>query len=213
MATFTVWRGDQADSADRVLRVWDAETGKELAVFRGYPGQQPLYAAFFPDGRRVVSVGTAATAHVWDAATGKELLVLTGHTRAINYASVAPDGRVVTASEDLLGLEEQEGRLHVVPVRVVVGDRAPSGGEVEVEDARLDDGLLDVLVFQNQSHWDLIRYFQAIVFGNHPALPDVEYFQSRGLRLTSREPVEPAPHRRSESTAPAMTSGWRASPR
>ena len=45
--------------------------------------------------------------------------------------------------------------------------------------------LLDVLVFQNQSHWDLIRYFQAIAFGNHPALPDVEYFQSRGLRLTS----------------------------
>ena len=61
------------------------------------------------------------------------------------------------------------------------------------KNARLDDGLLDVLVFQNQSHWDLIRYFQAIVFGNHPALPDVEYFQSRGLRLTSRTeqvPVE-----------------------
>ncbi len=73
---------------------------------------------------------------------------------------------------------------------VLVGNGRFYGGPFIVfKDARLDDGLLDVLVFQNQSHWDLIRYFQAIVFGNHPTLPDVEYFQSRGLRLTSREPV------------------------
>ena len=73
---------------------------------------------------------------------------------------------------------------------VLVGNGRFYGGPFVVfNDARLDDGLLDVLVFQNQSHWDLIRYFQAIAFGNHPALPDVEYFQSRGLRLTSLEPV------------------------
>ena len=73
---------------------------------------------------------------------------------------------------------------------VLVGNGRLYGGPfVLFKHARLDDGLLDVLVFQNQSHWDLIRYLQAIVFGNHPALPDVEYFQSRGLRLTSREPV------------------------
>jgi diacylglycerol kinase (ATP) len=73
---------------------------------------------------------------------------------------------------------------------VLVGNGRFYGGPFVVfKDARLDDGLLDVLVFQNQSHWDLIRYFQAIAFGNHPALPDVEYFQSRGLRLTSLEPV------------------------
>lgn len=73
---------------------------------------------------------------------------------------------------------------------VLVGNGRLYGGPfVLFKSARLDDGLLDVLVFQNQSHWDLIRYFQAIVFGNHPALPDVEYFQSRGLRLTSREQV------------------------
>ena len=73
---------------------------------------------------------------------------------------------------------------------VLVGNGRLYGGPfVFFKNARLDDGLLDVIVFQNQSHWDLIRYFQAIAFGNHPTLPDVDYFQSRGLRLTSREQV------------------------
>jgi len=83
------------------------------------------------------------------------------------------------------------------PVRegsfVLVGNGRLYGGPfVLFKDARLNDGLLDVLVFQNQSLWDLIRYFQAIAFGQHPGLPDVEYFQTRRLRLMSRDyvPVE-----------------------
>lgn len=76
---------------------------------------------------------------------------------------------------------------------VLVGNGRLYGGPfVLFKNASLDDGLLDVLVFKNQSHWDLIRYVQAIAFGNHPELHDVEYFQTRGLRLMSREyvPVE-----------------------
>ncbi len=51
--------------------------------------------------------------------------------------------------------------------------------------ARLDDGLLDVVVFQNQSHWDVVRYFQAIAFGTHVDLPDVEYLQTPALTVWS----------------------------
>ena len=76
---------------------------------------------------------------------------------------------------------------------VLVGNGRLYGGPfVLFKDAKLDDGLLDVLVFKNQSHWDLLRYVQAIAFGTHAKLPDVEYFQTRELRLMSREyvPVE-----------------------
>lgn len=55
--------------------------------------------------------------------------------------------------------------------------------------ASLYDGMLDVVVFKNQSHWDVIRYFQAIAFGTHPDLPDVEYFQTPSLRVTSEAEV------------------------
>lgn len=76
---------------------------------------------------------------------------------------------------------------------VLVGNGRLYGGPFTLfRDARLDDGLLDVLVFQSQSHWDIVRYMQAIAFGNHPSLPDVEYFQTRGMTLRSgaEVPVE-----------------------
>ena len=51
------------------------------------------------------------------------------------------------------------------------------------------DGLLDVLVFKNQSPWDLLRYMHAILMGGHANLEDVEYFQSSAISLYSEEPV------------------------
>jgi len=97
--------------------------------------------------------------------------------------------QVVAKPPPIVRLEPVDG-----PVRegrfVLVGNGRLYGGPfVLFKDAKLDDGLLDVLVFQNQTHWDIIRYVQAIAFGNHVDLHDVEYFQTKGLRLTSGESV------------------------
>ena len=51
------------------------------------------------------------------------------------------------------------------------------------------DGLIDVLVFRNQSPWDLLRYMHAILIGQHASLEDVEYFQTTSLALRSESPV------------------------
>jgi len=51
------------------------------------------------------------------------------------------------------------------------------------------DGLLDVLVFHNQSAWDLLRYMHAIMIGQHADLRDVDYFQTASLEMISEEPV------------------------
>jgi len=73
---------------------------------------------------------------------------------------------------------------------LLVGNGRFYGGPfVLFRDALLDDGLLDVLVFKNQSHWDVIRYLQAIAFGSHVDLPDVEYFQTSRLSVTGDEEV------------------------
>lgn len=51
------------------------------------------------------------------------------------------------------------------------------------------DGLIDVLVFRNQSPWDLLRYMHAILIGQHAELGDVEYFQTTALSLHSGSEV------------------------
>jgi WD40 repeat protein/serine/threonine protein kinase/TPR repeat protein len=59
------------------------------------------YAAFSPDGRRVVTASLDNTARIWDASLGRELTRLIGHTESVRCAVFSPDGaRVVTASGD-----------------------------------------------------------------------------------------------------------------
>lgn len=73
---------------------------------------------------------------------------------------------------------------------VLIGNGRLYGGPFPLfKRASLSDGLLDVVIFKNQSHWDVVRYFQAIAFGNHPELEDVEYFQSRVVQVSSSSSV------------------------
>jgi diacylglycerol kinase (ATP) len=69
---------------------------------------------------------------------------------------------------------------------VLVGNGRYYGGRVAVfKQAVIDDGKLDVLVFKNLGYLDIIRYLQGILMGTHLSLPDVEYFQTRRLTVTS----------------------------
>ena len=67
-------------SADKTARIWDAESGKEIAVLKGHGGIV-LSAAFSGDGKRVVTASEDKTARIWDAESGKEIAVLKGHGR------------------------------------------------------------------------------------------------------------------------------------
>ena len=82
-------------------------------------------------------------------------------------------------------LEAECGRLREGSFALIGNGRFYGGPFPVFKHASLHDGLLDVLVFEKQSHWDVVRYFQAIAFGTHPELPDVEYFQTSSLKVTS----------------------------
>jgi len=87
-------------SYDKTARVWDADSGRILAVLQGHAGVV-VSAAFSPDGTRIVTFSWDKTARVWDAATGHGLAVLQGHADAVVSAAFSPDGkRIVTASVD-----------------------------------------------------------------------------------------------------------------
>jgi WD40 repeat protein len=51
-------------------RVWDAETGQEVAAFRGHI-QRLTSVAFSPDGKTILTGSKDGTARLWDAQTGR----------------------------------------------------------------------------------------------------------------------------------------------
>ena len=55
--------------------------------------------------------------------------------------------------------------------------------------ARLDDGLFDVQLFQGFSRWELLRHFAAITFGRRRYSPKIRSFRSSHVRVTSVRPL------------------------
>jgi WD40 repeat protein len=100
-------------SQDNTLKVWDAQTGKEILTLKGTTGVGSV--AYSPDGNSIVS-GSGGThqagipeegfvqVEVWDAQTGQEMVRIKGghtHTHNVESVSYSPDGkRIVSASQD-----------------------------------------------------------------------------------------------------------------
>ena len=76
---------------------------------------------------------------------------------------------------------------------VLVGNGRHYGGPFPFfKQAVIDDGLLDVVVFKQLGYLEIIKYLQDVFFSSEIRLPEVEYFQTRALRVTSEQhvPVE-----------------------
>jgi WD40 repeat protein len=96
---------------DKTLRLWDPASGKELLKMTGTPLHYMEWAAFTPDGKRIVSCGTEGagtdfssrswTLRLWDAATGKQILESDPINGGVLCVAALPDNRqCLTASRD-----------------------------------------------------------------------------------------------------------------
>jgi len=73
---------------------------------------------------------------------------------------------------------------------VLIGNGRFYGAPIKVfKDAKLDDGLLDILILKNLSYLDLARYLTGIFTGTHTAFDDIEYFQTDEARVHSQQEV------------------------
>ena len=87
-------------SSDDGARLWVVASGKQL----GEPirhGEVVRYAAFSPDGTRLVTASNDRTARVWDVATRRPVGEAMRHKSYVGMAVFSPDGaRIVTAAGD-----------------------------------------------------------------------------------------------------------------
>ena len=73
---------------------------------------------------------------------------------------------------------------------VLVGNGRLYGGPFPFfKHAVIDDGLLDVIVFKSLGYLEIIKYLQDVVFSSEIRVPEIEYFQTRRLRVESQQSV------------------------
>jgi WD40 repeat protein len=83
-------------SLDGTARLWDANSGAEVAVLSGHVG--PVNTVDFAlDGTRVVTTGSDRTIRVWDATTGDQVASLPTSLTTVTSLVVAPDGSMLAA--------------------------------------------------------------------------------------------------------------------
>src|SRR5262249_39695608 len=125
---------------DNTVRLWDAETRKEIRQFTGHKGLVHGLA-FSADGRHIVTSGSDGTFRLWDAESGKEIRTFKGHKGPVRGVAIFPDGKQrPSCGQDgtrrlcKVDADKESGQLkgHKGPIAAVAapraGRRALSGG-------------------------------------------------------------------------------------
>jgi WD40 repeat protein/predicted Ser/Thr protein kinase len=81
-----------AGGNDKVIHLYDIQTGKELAKLEGH--EDKCYGIFSPDSKQVLSYGPDKTLRLWDVEGGKLLHKLEGHADTCTGV-FSPDGKQV----------------------------------------------------------------------------------------------------------------------
>jgi WD40 repeat protein len=82
---------------DRLIKLWDTATGKELRTLKDH--SDSVYGvAFSPDGSLLVSGAADRAVKVWDVATGTRLYTLSEPTDWVYAVAWSPDGEHVAAA-------------------------------------------------------------------------------------------------------------------
>jgi WD40 repeat protein/mono/diheme cytochrome c family protein len=91
-----------AAGADRAIRLWDVESGKELATIEDH-ADWIFDLAFSPDGKRLASASRDKTSKVFDVVKKESIVTFPGHAQTVYTVAFSADGkRVFTGGEDNL---------------------------------------------------------------------------------------------------------------
>jgi WD40 repeat protein len=81
---------------DRMVRLWDVESGKVLRTLNAYA---PGYAVAFVSGGKQALVGSEHLLRLYNLEDGKEVRYLNGHTAAVYRLTTSGDGKRALAAD------------------------------------------------------------------------------------------------------------------
>ncbi|MBN2314758.1 MAG: protein kinase [Sedimentisphaerales bacterium] len=86
---------------DRMVRLWDTNTGRELTTLIGHPASL-TDVVFSPDGRLIASTALGGQSRVWNPSEEREGRILKrGHTNLVRALAFSPDSKqLISASMD-----------------------------------------------------------------------------------------------------------------
>jgi WD40 repeat protein len=117
--------GDQlaTSGSDNIVRIWDAQSGKEVRLFRGH--EHLRWLAYGADGKRLLSAGSnplraaPGEVNVWDTMRDQDVQTFSAHRHGVLSLAFHPGGKLLASA----GLPE--------PFANIFGERR---GEVKLWD-------------------------------------------------------------------------------
>jgi WD40 repeat protein len=161
---------------DRLIIAANSE--RQRMVLTGH-GNKAVYAAFSPDGARIITASLDKTARVWSATTGTLLMTLRGHSEQVDSAVFSLDGtRILTASEDKTARiwDAASGKL----LATLVGHTAPLyGASFSPDGTRVVTASAD----KTARLWDAINGKPLAILAGHSGDLSMASFSPDGNRV------------------------------
>jgi eukaryotic-like serine/threonine-protein kinase len=129
----------------REVKVWDAQSGRELVTLNGHTDHVTTIV-FSPDGKQIAGGSSKGEVKGWDAESGAHLFTLGGHGCRVKRIAYSPDGkRIASGDED--GMVKVWDAIGKKELHTLKGHaRQVYGVAFSPDGRRLATGSLDALV-------------------------------------------------------------------
>lgn len=100
LASVHLIKNETEATESRSLRLWDAQTGRELRRIDARDGDEVQSATFSPDGQTIATAGgdiIRGEVALWDAESGAQARTLKGETNAVNRVLFGPGGALAAS--------------------------------------------------------------------------------------------------------------------
>ena len=181
-----------------ILGIIPVGTGNDVSRNLGIPLDPLAAAEVLRCGTvRRIDIGTAnGTPFINNAGLGFDAAVMQRMNRSIRFCRGLPAFVLATLLtlprfrpfELTTTADEQPPRTRFVLLVAVLNGRVTGAGMRFAPTAQLDDGRLDVLIFQPQPIHCLLRLLPKVIRGTHLGCRGVEYFTAAKLRLNVQHP-------------------------